>query len=558
VPASELLVSRVQHAGLDAGDGMSSGSDGEVMRPGADVVRDQLFGRIAIARPAWGLGGRYMAGVVGLASAYYAAAKVGFELEFAGPVAAVVWLPAGVAIAFLSMGGMRFWPGVLLGDLLVNDYSALPLGSALGQTAGNMLEVLVAALLIRRLVARGSPLDSLGGLGRLLAAIAAGTAISATVGPLSLLAGQAITTGALPAVARTWWLGDAAGALVVIPFALAWYQPPPRGFSGHRALEAVAMLAVVAGMSEVAFRTESPLAYLVFPALGWAGLRFGRRGATLAIAVAVGFAVWNTTHYHGPFAFDSTTRSVLTTQLYIAVAALSTLSLAALVSERRRFAERLDASRVRLINASDIERRRLEHNLHDGAQQRLTALAIQLGLAAERARDAREGGAPALEAAGTEVFLAIDELRELARGIHPAVLTDGGLAAAMRAVAARSSVHVALLQLPATRSDVGVEATAYYVFVEALTNAQKHAAASSIRVRALTTTSTLHLDIVDDGIGGATERPDGGLTGLRDRVEALGGTFDVESPSGRGTRIAATVPQRRPRSPSGPNGDLVQ
>ena len=103
------------------------------------------------------------------------------------------------------------------------------------------------------------------------------------------------------------------------------------------------MLAAVAGMSQLAFRTESPLAYVVFPALGWAGLRFGRRGATLAIAVAVGFAVWNTTHYHGPFVFDSVTHSVLITQLYIGVAALATLCLAALVCEREQFAERLDA-----------------------------------------------------------------------------------------------------------------------------------------------------------------------------------------------------------------------
>ena len=93
----------------------------------------------------------------------------------------------------MCLGGLRFWPGVLIGDLLANDYSALPLGSALGQTLGNMLEVLVAAVLIRRLLARGSPLDSLGGLGRLLAVIAAATAISATVGPLSLLAGDVIS-----------------------------------------------------------------------------------------------------------------------------------------------------------------------------------------------------------------------------------------------------------------------------------------------------------------------------------------------------------------------------
>ena len=291
--------------------------------------------RLGLGRPAWRLLGRYVVGVLALAAAYYGAAKLGYVLEFSGPVAAVVWLPSGVGIAFLALGGLRFWPGALVGDLLANDYALLPLGSALGQTAGNMAEVLVGALLIRRLAARGSPLDSLGGLARLLAAIAAATAISATVGPLSLRAGGVVSGSELPEVMRTWWLGDATGALIVIPLALAWYQPPPRGWARSRAVEGVLMLAAVAGMSEIAFTGESPLAYLVFPALGWAALRFGRRGATLAIAVAAGFAIWKTTHFHGPFVYDSITLSVLTTQAYIAVAALSTLCLAALVLRAR-------------------------------------------------------------------------------------------------------------------------------------------------------------------------------------------------------------------------------
>ena len=150
------------------------------------------------------------------------------------------------------------------------------------------------------------------------------------------------------------------------------------------------MLIAVAARARLAFRTETPLAYLVFPALGWAGLRFGRRGATLAITVAAGFAVWNTTDYHGP---SSTTRLDERAQpTLIAVAALSTLCLAALVSERGQFAERLDAHARALVKASDTERARLEHNLHDGAQQRLTALTIRLGLAAESARGARRAG----------------------------------------------------------------------------------------------------------------------------------------------------------------------
>jgi signal transduction histidine kinase len=516
--------------------------------PRGEEASRPVFGRFGLALPAGRLHGRYLAGVLALAGAYYAAAKLGYELEFAGPVAAIVWLPAGVGIAVLSLGGLRFWPGVLIGDLLANDYSLLPLGSALGQTVGNMTEVLVAALLIRRLLARGSPLDSLGGIARLVATIAAATAISATIGPLSLWAGDVISGSELPMIARTWWLGDATGALVVIPLALAWYQPLVRGWGRGRAVEAVLMVAAVVGMSEIAFRSEDPLTYLVFPTLGWAALRFGRRGATLAITIAVGSAVWNTTHYHGPFVYDSTTLSVLTTQLYIAVAALSTLCLAALVSERKRFAEGLEASRARLVEASDTERRRLERNLHDGAQQRLSALAARLGIAADRARETREPGAAVLEDAGSEVVLAIDELRELSHGIRPPVLADLGLSRAIKAIARRSSVPITFIdELPSTRFDDTVEATGYYVFAEALTNTQKHARASSIRVRAIATDHALHLEIADDGIGGATESADGGLAGLRDRVEALGGTFDMDSPSGHGTRITAAIPQRQPR-----------
>ena len=163
---------------------------------------DALSGRSSLPRLAGHQRIRYVLGVAGLAAAYYGAAEVGYALDFAGPVAAILWLPVGVAIAFLSLAGLRFWPGVLLGDLLANDYTTLPLGSALGQTSGNMLEVLVAALLIRRLLRRGSPLESVSGLGGLLGALAAGTAISATVGPLSLLLGGVITAVSWRSVAH--------------------------------------------------------------------------------------------------------------------------------------------------------------------------------------------------------------------------------------------------------------------------------------------------------------------------------------------------------------------
>jgi signal transduction histidine kinase len=485
---------------------------------------------------------RYLLGVVALAAVYRAVAQIGYEVQFAGPVAAIAWLPVGVGIAFLYIGGLRYWPGVLIGDLLANDYAALPLGSALGQTTGNVLEVLVATLLLRRLVPHGDPLMTVSDLARMVIAIAAGTAVSATLGSLSLRLGDVITGDEVPGVWRTWWLGDASGALIVLPLALAWARPPPRAWWHRHGPEAALMLLAIVALSELAMHAHRPQAYIVFPALIWAGLRLGRRGATVAVAVAAGFAIWETTRQVGPFAYGSAEVSVLNTQLYLAVSALSTLSLAAVVAERESFAASLAASRARLVETADTERRRIEHNLHDGAQQRLTALLVHLRLAGDQVRTDPARAPGLLEAAESELSEAIDELRELAHGIHPSTLTDFGLTHALRSVAARSAIPVRLLDLPSVRVDETAEATAYFVFCEALANASKHAGATRIEVRAVTSRRHLRIEIADDGRGGAAEKSGSGLVGLRDRVEAVGGRFEVDSPNGSGTRIVAVLP----------------
>jgi signal transduction histidine kinase len=484
---------------------------------------------------------RWLAGSLALMLAYNGAAQLSFHLEFAGPVAAVVWLPVGVAIGFLYFGGLHLWPGALAGDLLANDYGALTVAAGLAQTVGNLLEVVVATALIRRLVPRGSPLESIGGLGRLLAALATGVAISATIGTVALRLASVVHMHNVATVWRTWWLGDFVGALVVVPLALAWHGPLPRRWPARRIVEAVAALAAVVVLSEISSRTHRPVVYVVFPALIWAALRFGPRGATLAIAIAVGITISNTTQYLGPFAYHSISRSVLNTQLFIAVAALSTLYLAAVGAERERFANELRASRSRLVGAADDERRRLERNLHDGAQQRLTWLAVDLGRAAVRARRSPEDAPGVLKNAEAELELAIEELRDLAHGIHPSLLTDLGLATAVRGAALRSTVPIRLLQLPDRRVGETAETTAYYVFAEAVTNAQKHSRASSIDVQIAERDGTLLVAVSDNGVGGALERGLG-LQGLRDRVETVGGTFRVTSVRGSGTVVTALIP----------------
>jgi signal transduction histidine kinase len=382
----------------------------------------------------------------------------------------------------------------------------------------------------------------------MVAAIMAGTLVSAVIGTLSSLLGGVIDSGDVLTVSRTWWLGDAAGALVVVPLAIAWYRGPPPGWLRGRELEAAAMLVALIGLGELALRTHTPIVYLVFPPLIWAALHFDRCGATLALAITVGLAVWNTTHYNGPFSYESITRSVLTTQLFIAVAVLSTLALAAVVAEREAFAAGLRASRARLVRAADDERRRLEHDLHDGAQQRLTALTIRLRESGERVRSFPQDGPELFTDAENELTLAIEELRELARGISPISLAGGGLASAITALAARSPIPVKLVALPKRRLDPVAEATAFYVIAETVTNAQRYAQPTAIRVTTAHAHDALVVEVYDDGSGGAVERPGSGLEGLRDRVEAIGGTFAVESRLRHGTRVTAVIPEASIRS----------
>jgi signal transduction histidine kinase len=301
-------------------------------------------------------------------------------------------------------------------------------------------------------------------------------------------------------------------------------------------------VAVLVGLGFITIHAGRPLSYLAFPALIWSALRFGPRGATVAMAITASFTIWGTTHYLGPFAFHPLSRGVLETQLFLLVTSLSALSVAALASEREALSRSVQASRKRIVMAADEERRRLERDLHDGAQQSLVALAAHLGLAAGRAQARPETAAASFESAQAELLVAIDELREFVHGIHPTALRRFGLARAVEIVAARAATPVEIVELPRVRLDETAEATAYYIVLEAVTNAQRYANASSVRVRAYLDNSSLALQVEDDGVGGAVERSDLGLQGLRDRVEATGGTFVVHSAVGRGTRIEARIP----------------
>jgi signal transduction histidine kinase len=213
--------------------------------------------------------------------------------------------------------------------------------------------------------------------------------------------------------------------------------------------------------------------------------------------------------------------------------------LIALAMANAQAREDLAASRARIVAAQDDERRRLERNLHDGAQQRLVALALMLRVAEAKT----DGEAKTLlQGAAAELADALAELRELARGIHPSILTDRGLVPALEMLAGRAGLPVALDVDVAERLPRPVEAAAYYIVAEALTNASKHAAAREARVELTRADGVVLVSVADDGIGGADVRGGSGVRGLADRVDALGGTLAFESPPGGGTRVSARIP----------------
>ncbi|RSM55792.1 histidine kinase [Actinoplanes sp. ATCC 53533] len=223
--------------------------------------------------------------------------------------------------------------------------------------------------------------------------------------------------------------------------------------------------------------------------------------------------------------------------------------LVAIAVENADARAQLTASRARIVAAVDQTRRRIERDLHDGAQQRLVSLALQLRAAQAAVPPELAGLAAELDGVATGLTDAVTELREMARGIHPAVLTQGGLTAAVKGLARRCPIPVDLVARIDDEVPERVEVSAYYVVAEAVTNAAKHARAAGVTVAIEAAGDTLVVTVRDDGVGGAGFHDGGGLVGLRDRAEALGGHLSLDSPSGVGTTVRVEFPLRAEAGP---------
>src|SRR3954471_4535734 len=285
----------------------------------------------------------YVLAVAVVALSYYGAGRIGLELAYLNGAVAALWPPAGLGVAVLLLYGVRLWPAIVIGDLLLGDYST-PLGTVLAQTLGNTVALVVAAALLRRLTGGRAALDRVFDVLALVGCALVAAVVSAAFGPLSLRLGDVISADELASVFRTWTLGDAAGVLVVAPALLTWAAAGIGDFRRRDLVEGVIVIIALVVLVELPPQRDVP--YIVFPVRLWAALRFGPRGAATAIRVVCLIAVWNTAQNDGPFVRESLTDSLLSTQLFIATAALTSLLLAAVTAERTRARRALEATEV--------------------------------------------------------------------------------------------------------------------------------------------------------------------------------------------------------------------
>src|SRR3954467_1786296 len=272
---------------------------GAISVSGAAASRiDLRRGIVRLRRTRRGSAGLYVAAVGCLAVTYYLAGKVGLELAYLDGAVAALWPPAGLGLAVLFLGGVRLWPGIVIGDLLLGDFST-PLGTVLAQTVGNTVALVVAALLLRRLTGGRGSLERVADVLAFVACALVAALISAAFGPLALRLGDVIAAGELGEVFRTWTLGDAAGVLVVAPVILVWASAGLAGIGRREQIEGGVVLVLLVLLAELPPQRDVP--YIVFPVLLWAAVRFGPRGAATAVFIVCSITVWNTAQNDGPF-----------------------------------------------------------------------------------------------------------------------------------------------------------------------------------------------------------------------------------------------------------------
>jgi len=530
-----------------------------------------------------------------LAAVYFVAGKLGLRLAFAHPSATAVWPPAGIALAAFLILGYRVWPAILVGAFLVNITTAGSAATSIGIAIGNTLEGLVGAYLINRFAggrnAFDRPVDifKFAGLAGMLS-----TTVSPTFGVTSLSLAGFAPWGHYGNIWVTWWLGDAVGALLWAPLLLLWSTSPRVRWNWRQAFEATILLVcllvvgyLVFGVWAPAKVNNYPLVFLSVPFLIWAACRFGQREAITAVFALSKMAVWGTLSGLGPFVREGQNESLLFLQMFVGVASLMTLALAAVVSELRKahnelelqvqqrtqdlsktvgalqaeVTERKQAENAvrqlsgRLLRSQDEERRRIARDLHDSTGQKVAALAIDLAAVEEEVAALQPRARKALSECLSLSDQISSEVRTLSYLLHPPLLDEMGLAPAIRwyadGIAQRGKLQMDL-EMPhkVDRLPRETETALFRIVQESLTNILLHSGSKKAKISIIQDSQEITLEVSDEGHGippgtlnhsnGGSRRPGVGIVSMRERMKQLGGRLEVNSDEG-GTVVRAVV-----------------
>jgi signal transduction histidine kinase len=330
----------------------------------------------------------YVTGVLALAVVYHLAARLGLIMAYVQANTSPVWPPTGIGLAALLVLGYRFWPGITLGVLLGSLLTGAPFNLAFGMAIGNTLEALIAVYFLKRIVALHNQVDRIRDVVGLVLVSMVCTTIGATIGTTTLmLTGNGNWQSFLP-IWTTWWIGDLLGALVVAPMLLTWSSYPLSRMNRRSYIEGAILLVLVAAVTWFVFSSTPPegifhqaLIYVIFPFVIWAALRFGQRGATLAIMIVSGIAIWGTAHGMGPFSLESKNDSLVLLQTFMAVVVLTALILAAATVERRKATDTLRQRADSLATLNDSSKTFLDNFEIKNIFQTICRLAVtRLGL----------------------------------------------------------------------------------------------------------------------------------------------------------------------------------
>ncbi|HMF86491.1 MAG TPA: MASE1 domain-containing protein [Gemmatimonadaceae bacterium] len=308
---------------------------------------------------------RYALAIIGLALVYFVAARAGLMMDAVAGFATLVWPPTGLALAALLLFGTRLWPGVFIGAVVANLLTGAPVPVALGIGLGNTLEAVLAVYALRRIPGFQVSLERLVDvIGLIVLAAGLSTMVSATIGVISLYLGGIISSAQLAETWRAWWLGDLIADLLVAPVLLVWGSGPRKLGDPKRRLEAVALgisvivasLLIFGGPAGPATATgKFAQAYMFFPLLIWAALRFGQRGAVFTAFIVSVIAIWGTALGHGPFVRPALYQSLIALQTFMGIAAATFLVLGASISERQRAEREMELAHARAKQANQAK-----------------------------------------------------------------------------------------------------------------------------------------------------------------------------------------------------------